>query len=66
MSRMWSWLSFYAAALAVSLAGMGLLAVVFALPNWQMAGVGVWFIICFASLCFPDDFPSRWVHLWKK
>ncbi|WP_455580542.1 hypothetical protein [Dysosmobacter sp.] len=60
-SRFWRWVSFYALTLAICMGTMGLLALVIALPNWHLAAVGIWYLVCLASLCFPEDFPDRWL-----
>lgn len=57
----WRWVSFYALTLAICMGTMGLLALVIALPNWHLAAVGIWYLVCLASLCFPEDFPDRWL-----
>lgn len=59
--RFWRWVSFYALTLAICMGTMGLLALVIALPNWHLAAVGIWYLVCLASLCFPEDFPDRWL-----
>ena len=56
------WLAFYALTLVAAVAVVGLLSLLIGIPNWFMTGVAVWFLVCFASLCFPDGLVERWMH----
>lgn len=56
-----SWIAVHIAALVVCMLAMGLLSLIFPIPNWHMVAVGIWFIACFAGLCIPDDVWKKWL-----
>ena len=47
--------------LAAILAAAGLLALLAGVSNWVTIGLAVWLMLCYASLCFPDNIWDRWM-----
>ena len=40
---------------------MGVLSLMISLPTWRLVAIGLWLLVCFSSLCFPDDIWDRWL-----
>ena len=59
--RLSCWLIFYALSLAAILAAAGLLALLAGVSHWVTIGLAVWLMLCYASLCFPDNIWDRWM-----
>lgn len=66
MKLFWSWITFHVLAFAACMAVMGLAALVVSIPNWYMVGLGLWLIVSYAALCFPDSFWDQWLSHGKK
>ena len=66
LARFCFWVLFYAGTLLASLAVMGVLSLMISLPTWRLVAIGLWLLVCFSSLCFPDDIWDRWLPDEKK
>ena len=49
------WVCFYALLLLACLAALW----VTGIPNWQTTAAGCWLLLCFGSLCVPDEIWDR-------
>ena len=61
MNRLRIWLLFYVLTLAAILAGVGLLSLFVTVGVWYRTAIGIWLLVCYASLCFPDEIWDRWI-----
>lgn len=61
MNRLRIWLLFYALSLAASLVVVGLLSLFVPVGVWYQMAIAVWLLLCYSSLCFPDNIWDRWI-----
>ena len=61
MKRLRIWLLFYAVTLAVCVGGVVLLSLFIPIGTRYGLAAGLWLLLCFSSLNFPEDIWDRWI-----